>query len=186
MRSTARLLVLLGLVLLAACGGGGSAAPDFTLRDDAGNAWTRSAQGKAMVLLFGFTHCMDTCPATLAKLERLTQALGAQAGAVDVVFVTIDPQRDSGPVLRRFLSNFAQPGSARLVGLTGSTAQIEQVERAYHVWAQKIPGKRGSPDYDEAHTSVLFLIDARGRMRGMRDDDESPQSLAKAIREMLE
>jgi len=186
MRRIAYLLGLLGLAALAACSGARAVAPDFTLSDDAGNGWTPSLQGKAMVLLFGFTHCMDTCPATLAKLERLTKELGPHAGDVNIVFVTIDPQRDSGPVLRRFLSNFAQPGAAHLVGLTGTPAQIESVERAYHVWSQKIPGKRRNMEYDEAHTSVIFLVDANGRMRGMHDDDESTQTLSQAIRGMLE
>lgn len=184
MRGPNRLLVVLSFVLAAACAGG-HAAPDFTLRDDDGAAWTRSQQGKAMVLLFGFTHCMDTCPATLAKLERATQGLGVRARDLDVVFVTIDPQRDSPAVLKRYLANFARPGASTLVGLTGTQADVASVQRAYHVWSQKLPDKHGM-GYDEAHTSVIFLIDARGRMRGMQDDDASPQSLAQALRGILD
>ena len=181
-----RPLVLLGLAALAACSAGGPAAPDFTLRDDAGNAWTRSQQRQAMLLDFGFTHCGDTCPLTLSKLERASQQLGARAGDVQIVFVTVDPARDSPPVLHDFLAKFALRGGSRFVGLTGTNAQIAGVERAYRVWAQKMPAKRGSDDYDVMHASTVFFIDARGVQRGLHDDTESPSSLAQAMRSLLQ
>jgi protein SCO1 len=184
-----RLSPLLGALplglLLAACGGGWN-APDFTLHDDGGRAWTLSQQrGDVVLLTFGFTHCADTCPATLAKLEHLTEGLGKPSNQVEIAFVTIDPQRDTPAVMHRFLARFAQDGGGRLVGLTGTPAQIAGVERSYHVWSQKVPGRRARGDYDEAHTAVIYVIDARGRIRSLHDDDDSAQSLQAALRQVL-
>jgi protein SCO1 len=175
----------LGLVLTA-CGGSGRNAPDFTLHDDGGRTWTLSQQrGDVVLLTFGFTHCTDTCPATLAKLEHLTQGLGQQSNQVEIAFVTIDPQRDTPAAMHRFLARIAQPGGGRLVGLTGTPSQISAVERAYHVWSQKIPGRHSRGDYDEAHTAVIYVIDAGGRIRSLHDDDDSEQSLQAAVRQVL-
>jgi protein SCO1 len=187
MRRLFALLVVLPLGLaLAACAGGGWSAPDFTLHDDGGRTWTLSQQrGDVVLLTFGFTHCTDTCPTTLAKLEHLTQKLGRQSNQVEVAFVTVDPQRDTAAVMHRFLARFTQPGGSRLVGLTGSPSQIATVERAYHVWSQKIPGRHGYDNYDEAHTAVIYVIDAGGRIRGLHDDDDSEQSLSAAVRQVL-
>jgi protein SCO1 len=181
------LLAALSLGLaLAACGGRGPSAPDFTLHDDGARAWTLSQQrGNVVLLTFGFTHCADTCPATLAKLEHLTERLGESSNAVEIAMVTVDPQRDTPPALHRFLARFAQAGGGRLVGLTGTPAQIAGVERAYHVWSQKVPGRHARGDYDEAHTAVIFVIDARGRIRSLHDDDDSEQSLQAALRQVL-
>ncbi len=187
MRCLSPVLAALSLgLLLAACAGRGWSAPDFTLRDDGGRAWTLSQQrGKVVLLTFGFTHCTDTCPATLAKLEHLTLGLGQESNQVEIAFVTVDPQRDAPAAMHRFLMRIAQPGGGRLVGLTGTPAQIGAVERAYHVWSQKIPGRHGYDDYDEAHTAVIYVIDARGRIRGLHDDDDSEQSLNAALRQVL-
>src|SRR5579862_4108253 len=157
--------------LVAAFGGcarHGASAPDFTLRDDAGQTWALSSQrGKAVLLTFGFTHCADTCPATIAKLVRLSDGLGARAGDVEIVMVTVDPQRDTPPAMHRFLARFDSP---RVVGLTGSPAQIDAVERAYHVWAQRIPGAHGAAAYDVAHSAVIFFVDRNGHIAAIRDD----------------
>jgi protein SCO1 len=187
MRRLSVVLVALPLgLLLAACAGGGWNAPDFTLHDDGARAWTLSQQrGNVVLLTFGFTHCTDTCPATLAKLEHLTEGLGDSANQVEIAFVTVDPQRDTPAVMHRFLARFAQDGGGRLVGLTGTPAQIAGVERAYHVWSQKVPGRHTRGDYDEAHTAVIYVIDARGRIRSLHEDDDSEQSLQAALRQVL-
>lgn len=175
----------LGLVL-AACGSRGRTAADFTLRDDGGRTWTLSQQrGDVVLLTFGFTHCADTCPATLAKLEHLTQGLGEQSNQVDIAFVTVDPRRDTPAVMHRFLARFAHSGGGRLVGLTGTPPQIASVERAYDVWSQRIPGRHAGYGYDEAHTAIIYVIDARGRIRSLHDDDDSEQSLEAALRQVL-
>lgn len=166
------------VVLVSGCSGGRS-APDFTLRDDAARTWTLAAQrGKVLLLTFGFTHCADTCPATLGKLTQLTRALGPRPHNAEIAFVTVDPARDTPLVLHRFLARF-EPGSSRLVGLTGTPTQIAVVEAAYHVWSQRLPRN------EYAHTSVIFVIDPRGRIRALRDDSDSEASIAHVVAEML-
>jgi protein SCO1/2 len=170
------------IATLAACGARGTSAPDFTLMGDDGRPWTLSAQrGRPVLLTFGFTHCIDTCPATLAKLSHLTRTLGTSADNVEIAMVTVDPQRDTPALLHRFVAHFDRP----IVGLTGNSAEVRAVEAAYHVWAQSIPGKHRSPkSYDVAHTAVIYAIDARGRIRDVRNDDDSEAALATTVREL--
>jgi len=133
------------------------------------------------VLTFGFTHCLDTCPATLAKLARLAAGPDAQT-PVEIAFVTVDPQRDSVTAMHRFVSRFSQP-HVRVVGLTGTPDRIDAVERAYHVWAQRIPGRQPHGAYDVAHSAVVYFIDRNGVTRSVHDDDDSDAVLAAALRE---
>ncbi|MEO6836593.1 MAG: SCO family protein [Candidatus Tumulicola sp.] len=184
MSSLCRLLCVTALIAaVAGCGTRDESAPDFTLVSDAGQSWTLSAhRGRPVLLTFGFTHCSDTCPATLAKLAHLCRhALGTRGAGIEVVMVTVDPRRDTPPVLHAFVSRFDGP----IVGLTGSPAQIEAVEAAYHVWAQSVPGRRGQPNYDVAHSTSIYLIDAGGRVRGLRDDDDPEAAIARAVRDMV-
>jgi len=163
--------------MLASCSGG-ERAPDFTLRDDSGSEWTLSHQsGTAVLLTFGFTRCADTCPATLAKLVRLVAAMPGRSRDVEIAFVTVDPSHDSVVVLHRYLSRFDEDGIAP-VGLTGTSAQIEHVKAAYHVWSQ-------ATAHEVAHSAAIFFIDPRGRLRGVHDDDDSATALSRAVAEML-
>jgi protein SCO1 len=180
-------MTLIGPVLLAGCAarGGITSAPDFTLTSSStGQPWALSAQrGKTVLLTFGFTHCADTCPATLAKLARLTRALGPRGRDVEIAMVTVDPRRDTPPVLHAFVSRFDGP----IVGLTGNPTAVAKVEAAYHVWAQPVPGKNGRRQrgsYDVAHTAAIYLIDAAGRIRGLHEDDDSEAALTQAVREV--
>jgi protein SCO1/2 len=171
------------IAAISACSAPGKPAPDFTLTSDAGRAWALSGQrGRPVLLTFGFSHCADTCPETLAKLAHVTQhALGPRGNDVEIAMITVDPQRDTPPVLHAFVSRFGRP----IVGLTGSSRQIAAVEAAYHVWAQRVPGKRGGANYDVAHTAAIFLIDAGGHIRGLHEDDDSEAAIARSVREML-
>jgi protein SCO1/2 len=178
-------MTLIGPALLAACAArGATVAPDFTLTSSStGQPWALSAQrGKTVLLTFGFTHCADTCPATLAKLAHLTRALGPPGREVEIAMVTVDPRRDTPPVLHAFVSRFDGP----IVGLTGAPPAVAQVEAAYHVWAQPVPGKGGRRrgSYDVAHTAAIYLIDAAGRIRGLHEDDDSEAALTQAVREI--
>jgi protein SCO1 len=175
------LLGLFGLAWIATIAGcsAGSGAPNFTLRDDAAELWTLGAQrGKVVLLTFGFTRCADTCPATIGKLAQLTRELGAQGRGAEIAFVTVDPTHDTPAALHRFVTRF-DPGAGRLVGLTGTPSEIGAVESAYHVWSQRMPRD------DFAHSSVIFLIDPRGRIRALRDESDSERSIAHAVAEML-
>lgn len=168
------------LALLAGCAHA-STAPDFTLTDHTGHAWSLSAQrGTPVELFFGFTHCEDTCPATLAKLAKATATSHSSA---EIAFVSVDPQRDTPPVLAAYLRRF---DGAKIVGLTGTPAQIARVENAYHVWAQKVPGKRGANDYDEAHIATVFFIDAGGSQRMIADESDGVTQIAHDLRSIAE
>ena len=170
-------------VLFALLGAGCSrypAAPDFTLVDENGAPWTLSAQhGKAVAMYFGFTHCPDTCPTTLAKLAKVM----ANDRNAEIVFVTVDPERDTPQVMKAYDRRFT---GAPIVGLTGTRKQIDEVEREYHVWAQKIPGKHGNDDYDEAHISVVFFIDPSGRQRMIADQTDNDAALASDVQNTLQ
>lgn len=175
---------LLLLALLGGCASGGPTAPDFTLSDQHGAPWSLSAQrGKAVALFFGFTHCTDTCPATLAKLAHAIASHGAAGENAEIAFVTVDPQRDTPSVLARYVARFS---GASIVGLTGTPAQIVTVERLYHVWAQRIPGRNGNDDYDESHTAVVFVIDRNGRIASMLDDADGSTAFATDIGKVIE
>ncbi|HEY1974935.1 MAG TPA: SCO family protein [Candidatus Baltobacteraceae bacterium] len=172
---------LAAALLLCSCSRA-PAAPGFTLTDDTGSSWALASQrGTPVVLTFGFTHCADTCPAILAKLARLAVGPGAKT-PVEIALVTVDPQRDSVAAMHRFVTRFGD-ANARVVGLTGTPDQIDAVERAYHVWAQRIPGRQPHGAYDVAHSAVVFFIDRNGVTRSVHDDDDPDAVLAAALRE---
>ncbi len=180
----ARLAVLCAM-LLAACAPG-TAAPNFTLIDDRATTWTLAEQHTAILLTFGFAHCADTCPATLAKLSRLANSFGPRAGDLEITFVTVDPARDTPAALHRFVARFQSGTSSRIAGLTGTPSQIATVESAYHVWAAKTRRNgRDAFDYDVAHSAQIFFITRTGRIAEIRDDDDSSATLARALREIL-
>jgi protein SCO1/2 len=169
-----RLLCLLLATSVAGCGHG-TVAPDFTLRDDVGAAWTLSQHhGKAIVLTFGFTHCADTCPATLAKLVRLA-ATSAASQNVEIAFVTVDPARDSARAMHRFVGRFSNRSAPSVVGLTGTPQQIDRVKAAYHIWSAPLPHG------EIAHTAAIYFIDPAGRIQAVRDDADSDSTLAHTL-----
>jgi protein SCO1/2 len=157
-------------------------APNFTLTSDTGTPWTLAAQhGKVVALFFGFTHCADTCPATLAKLAAALHRDNAGARA-EIAFVTIDPQRDTPSVMHAYIRRF---GGAAIVGLTGTPAQIAAVERAYNVWSKPVPNPHGGTDYDEEHSAFTFLIDRDGKWRVVHSDDDAQRDYVADVRELL-
>jgi protein SCO1/2 len=168
------LLCLLIATLGAACSSS-AAAPDFTLRDDSGSAWTLSEQhGKTVVVTFGFTHCADTCPATVAKLVRLAAASGTPE-SVEIALITVDPRRDSAQAMHRFVRRFSTPREPNVVGLTGTPQQIARVNADYDIWSAPLPHG------DIAHTAAIFFIDPQGRIAAVRDDADSDAALAHTL-----
>jgi protein SCO1/2 len=155
---------------------------DFTLTDQHGAPFTLSSQhGKAVILFFGYTHCPDVCPATMAQLRRAYEDLTpAQRSDVQVVFVTVDPERDGPRALDRFIDVF----DPSFVGLTGSEAQLAPVESAYHVFHQRIPGTSGT-GYLIAHTGAVYLIDPRGDLRVMHGWQDSARDIAGDVQKLL-
>jgi protein SCO1 len=138
--------------------------PEVTLMDDRGAAFTFSQlYPKAYALFFGYTHCQDTCPMTLAKLERARISLTPERRrATTIVFVTVDPSRDTPARLHQYLALFG-PG---LVGVTGTRRALKTLYTALGVWSVRI-GK--GPNYDMGHTTTVFFVDPSGHIRTIHD-----------------
>ena len=132
-------------------------AGDFTLTDQSGAAFTQaSLAGEPSIVTFGFTHCPDVCPTTLATVARVSRAAGVPP--VRVIFVTVDPQRDTPPVLGHYVRAF-DPG---FTALTGTPESIRALARRLGVAYERVPLPGG--DYTIDHTAVAFLLDAHGRV----------------------
>lgn len=135
-------------------------APDFTLQGSDGAELKLSRyRGKVVVLGFGFTSCLAVCPVTLGTLAAAHKALGAQAGDMQVVYVTVDPERDDAARMKNYLSSF----DPSFVGGTGSEAQLAAVRKDYGIAAEKVAG----PDGSYSHSSFVYLIDRQGRLRAL-------------------
>ncbi len=112
--------------------------------------------GKPYALFFGFTHCPDVCPTTLARLARLRNQLGKGDEAFAIVLVTVDPERDTPAEMARYGGLFGTP----VIALTGSTPAIEGVKTQFGVYSQKVP--QSGADYAVDHTATVFLVDRAG------------------------
>jgi protein SCO1/2 len=136
-------------------------AADFTLQDQHQHPYTLSDQkGKVVLLFFGYTNCPDVCPVTLAHFKQIKADLGEQAGEVQFVFITVDPERDTAERLKDYLPNF-DPG---FIGLTGSRADLEPVWKNYGVYqARQETGSAAG--YLVDHTARTYLIDRQGNWR---------------------
>lgn len=150
----------------------------FTLVDTNGATVTeKTYAGRPVAIFFGFTHCPDVCPTTLAELTALLQQLGPDAEKLAVLFVTVDPERDTPDSMKSYISSI----SDRIVGLTGSEAQIADVVEKYKVYRRKVPLDGG--DYTMDHTAAVFLMGPDGRFRGTLSFGEAQaDSLAKLKR----
>ena len=150
----------------------------FTLVGSDGKPFSSSKlNGKPHALFFGFTHCPDVCPTTLARLVQLRQQLGAGERPFEIVFVSVDPERDKPADVGQYTALFNSP----IVGLTGSPAQVEQVKKQFGVFSQKVPQPGG--DYSVNHTSTVLLFDRKGEFSGTIATDEGNEAaLAKLKR----
>lgn len=138
-------------------------APDFSLPSSLDNPFTLSEQrGKVLVLGFGFSHCPNVCPMTLANLAQTYKNLGALADQVQVVYMTVDPERDNPARLREYLANF----NSHFIGVTGSADELSAVRQAYGIIAQKEKHKNGET-YEVHHSSYIYLIDRDGLLRAL-------------------
>jgi protein SCO1/2 len=150
----------------------------FTLVDTHGAVVTqRDLLGKPSAMFFGYTGCPDICPTTLLDLTEWMKAMGADADKLNVIFVTIDPARDTPAKLADYLSSF----DPRIRALSGTDAQIAAIAKAYHIYYQRVPDGHGG--YSMYHTASVFLMDATGGFAGTLSFEEDPKtSLAKLER----
>ena len=137
------------------------AAPDFSLQGSDGRELRISGfRGKVVLLAFGYSSCTAVCPVTLATFAQARRKLGAAAAGVQVVYVTVDPERDVPEHLKKFLGSFDDT----FIGGTGTEAQLAAVRKEYGVTAQKIPYQ---DSYTYSHSSFTYLIDRQGRIRAL-------------------
>ncbi len=133
--------------------------PAFDLLDHHNQAFNRASLAGHWTLVFaGFTHCPDICPTTLATLDRVQGLLGENAGRLQVVLLSVDPERDTPDILANYLGYF-NPG---FVGVTGEPAQLGSLYRSLGINHIRIPGAKG--EYSVDHSAALMLIDPEGRL----------------------
>ena len=152
----------------------------FSLIDQSGRPFTeKDLAGKQSLVFSGFTHCPDICPTKLFEITQMLDSLGADAGKVNVVFITVDPERDTTELLSTYLGSF----HAGIRGLTGSEEQVTQAMRAYRAFARKVPLDAGG--YTMDHTTFVYLMDRQGQFVSTFDVARDPAKAAQDLRRYL-
>ncbi|MFZ5522916.1 MAG: SCO family protein [Pseudomonadota bacterium] len=155
------------------------AGANFSLTDQNGKQRTLADfRGKVVALFFGYTHCPDVCPTTLADLAQVLGMLGKDADKVQVLFITVDPERDKPELLMKFISAF----HPSFLGLYGDAAATQQAAKSFFVTYQKQPAASG---YSVDHSVGTFLIDSEGRVRLRAPLAQRPAWIADDIRLLL-
>jgi protein SCO1/2 len=139
----------------------------------------QSYRGKWLVIYFGYTFCPDICPATMMELAQALQALGPRAAGVQVVFISVDPQRDKPGLLAEYLKSF----DPRFVGLTGSSAQISAAAKSFNVFYERHDTDDGNYTYD--HSSYLYFVDPGGRLVEALGSDLGSEQIAAALLSLM-
>lgn len=155
------------------------AAPDFALDASSGGKLTlANYRGKVVLLGFGFTSCPEVCPTTLAVLAQARKKLGVQGEQVQVVYVTVDPERDGPDRMKGYLRGF----DPTFVGGTGAPEQLAAVRKNYGVTAER---KNIGNSYSVAHSSSVYLIDRKGLLRAMMPYGHMPDDYVHDVRALL-
>jgi cytochrome oxidase Cu insertion factor (SCO1/SenC/PrrC family) len=132
----------------------------FSLTDQTGRKVTdKDFRGHYMLVFFGYTYCPDICPTELQVMSAALDNLGPKAEAIQPIFITFDPQRDTPEVLKQYVSNF----HPRLVGLTGTPEEIAVVAKAYRVFYNKLEDTSGPDTYLMDHSTITYLMDKQGK-----------------------
>jgi len=154
----------------------------FALVDQNGKTVTSdSLKGKPTLIYFGYAFCPDVCPTSLLLMETAVEKLGPEAAKkVNLVFITVDPERDTPKLMKGYVENFGPT----FIGLTGTTEQIAQVARAYRVYFQRVPGKDGGP-YLMDHSSIVYLLDRNGRFVTHFTHEAKAETIAQALARQL-
>lgn len=185
-------IIICSLGLLAACDAGGPKfrSTDITgvdygsrlaLTDHHGKARRlEDFRGKAVVIFFGFTHCPDVCPTTLADMAQVVRQLGPEAERVQVLFVTVDPERDTQEALAKYVPAF----DPRFLGLRGSLDATRAVAKEFKVYFEKRPGETPGA-YSVDHSAQSYVIDPQGRLRLFVRHERIAEDLAPDLRTLL-
>ena len=184
--------------VIATCGGLAGCTPDgpkfqssdvtgatfgrnFSLTDATGKPRTLADyRGKAVVIFFGYTQCPDVCPTTLAELAEVMKRLGPDADRVQVLFVTVDPERDTADLLSKYVPAF----DPRFMGLRGDAAATEAVAKEFKIIYQKQPGATPG-SYTMDHSAGTYIFDPQGRLRLYVSYGQGPEVFAHDLRELL-
>jgi protein SCO1 len=183
---------LAALVLLAAvsCGGdqpkfrstditGVDYGRELALTDHTGRPRTlEEFRGKAVVLFFGFTHCPDVCPTTLADTARALKTLGPQAERVQVLMVTVDPERDTPELLGKYVTSF----DPRFLGLRGDPAATQRAAKEFKIYFEK---RKAGDTYSVDHSAQSYVLDPQGRLRLLVRQDRIAEDLPPDLRTLL-
>lgn len=180
---------VIAAALLAGCDG----APKFKSTDITGAPYGRALEltdqrgqlrhledfrGKAVVLFFGFTHCPDVCPTTLADISAAVKKLGPDAPRVQVLFVTVDPERDTPQALAVYVDAFA----GGFLALRGDAAATQRVAKEFKIYYEK---RKQGDTYTIDHSAQVYVVDPQGRLRLLVRHDRIGQDLADDLRTLL-
>jgi protein SCO1 len=160
---------------------GADLGPDFRLTDHNGKARSLADfRGKVVTIFFGYTHCPDVCPTTLSDMAKAMKALGPDAQRVQVLFVTVDPRRDTPELLRNYVPSF----NPTFLGLHGDAAATAKVTRDFKIYAAERPGS--TPDsYTVDHSAQTLVFDAEGRIRLMLQYGMPAEKIASDLKILL-
>ena len=152
---------------------------DFSLVDHTGRAVTEADfAGRWQLVFFGFTHCPDICPTTLAYMASVLDLLGSKAEQVAPLFITVDPTRDTIPVMAEYVSAF----HPRLVGLTGTEAQVADAAESFRIWYERVENETAPDGYMMAHAGHIYLMRPDGGFETVfQERDQTPEAVAEQI-----
>jgi len=163
-----------GSPLTAAIGG------PFRLVDKNDKPFTdASLKGKWQLVFFGYTHCPDVCPTTLNDLSLALDQLGDKKSQVGIVFISVDPERDTPAVLKSYIESFGGPVEA----LTGSPDAVAQAAKDYKVYYAK--HARSDGGYDMDHSALIYIMDPQGRFTATFTPDDQPEKMAERLKKLL-
>lgn len=154
----------------------------FSLIDGDGKPVTdQTWHGKYMLVYFGYTYCPDVCPTTLTNVASALDQLGPKANDLQPLFITVDPKRDTPAVVKQYAAAF----SPRLIGLTGSPAQIAAAAKEYRVYYAEHRTGPGPDDYSMDHSSVLYLMGPDGKFIAPLRADEDGKQMAATLTKLM-
>ena len=156
---------------------------EFSLTNHAGQDITQADYSdRWQMVFFGFTNCPDICPTTLAYMASVMDLLGDDADAVAPIFITVDPERDTVPVMAEYVSVF----HPRLIGLTGTEAQVAEAARNFRTWYERTEDETAPDGYFMAHGGYIYLMRPDGTYEAVyQENGQPPEDLAKEIRRKL-